>query len=308
MVYMKDYHRNETNHNPYLLDYASNVHSQSGEDGIIGEIISLLNLDNYEANQFVEFGAWDGKHLSNTYNLIENQTNWSGLLIEADKSRYKQLKETCADYPNRLDCLNEHVGYEGKNKLDTILNDTNITRNFDLLSIDVDGPDYFIWKNMVDYVPKIVCIEINAELGCYIQFISEMVPNNRYSIQNTSNKYGLNFNEKRVGEYIRVFGTSFRSMADLGTDKGYTPVSCTKNNLIFVRNDYIHKLKLPSTELQNPKLLFDTTWAKGILPFYKRSIPDNIDLITTSLNDNGVIDTSKLAFKHLMRSLGLIFK
>ena len=76
--------------NSPLLKYRHNVTSQHGEDGIIEHIIGVLDIKNKFC---VEFGAWDGKFLSNCYNLIANK-GWSAAMIEASEEKFKALIET----------------------------------------------------------------------------------------------------------------------------------------------------------------------------------------------------------------------
>src|SRR3982750_1263071 len=85
----------------YLLPYASNVTSQTGEDGILAEIFSRIGI---QSRWCVEFGAWDGKHLSNPYDLISNK-NWSGVLIEGSSEKYAELTKNYSGNANAI-CLN----------------------------------------------------------------------------------------------------------------------------------------------------------------------------------------------------------
>ena len=69
----------------YYKKYRYNIHSQNGEDGIIEKLFADLDIkDGY----LCEFGAWDGKYLSNTYNLFYNNEQYTPILIEGDKERY----------------------------------------------------------------------------------------------------------------------------------------------------------------------------------------------------------------------------
>ena len=63
-----------------LNDFRNNIYSQNGEDGIIDQINKLLGFNNNSNYWCVEFGAWDGVHLSNTYNLVRN--GWNAVYIE----------------------------------------------------------------------------------------------------------------------------------------------------------------------------------------------------------------------------------
>ena len=69
--------------------FGDNVHSQNGEDGVIKEILKRLGLNKSENYWCVEFGAWDGIHLSNTFSLVEK--SWNAVYIEGDKVRYQEL-------------------------------------------------------------------------------------------------------------------------------------------------------------------------------------------------------------------------
>tara|TARA_Y100000768_G_C23926399_1_gene657770 strand:+ start:189 stop:971 length:783 start_codon:yes stop_codon:yes gene_type:complete len=141
-----------------VLEYKKNIHSQNGEDGIIEYIFNTLNIKN---GNFIEFGAWDGIHLSNTYNLFNK--GWGGIYIEADTSKYQSLKNNFANYTDRITCLNKMVGYEEKDNLDNIIDESNYRiKEFDFISIDVDGLDFYIFKAMKKYLPKVICIEVNA--------------------------------------------------------------------------------------------------------------------------------------------------
>jgi hypothetical protein len=78
-----------------LSGYARDEFSQNGEDGILGRIFELLGVSQ---GSCVEFGAWDGIHLSNTRNLIEND-GWQAVLIEADPVKFRDLQQNARTFP-----------------------------------------------------------------------------------------------------------------------------------------------------------------------------------------------------------------
>ena len=125
----------------WLLEHCRNVYSQFGEDGILEKILELLPETDHWC---VEFGAWDGRHTSNTCRLTES-CNYSAVLIEAREERANELQ---ARYEgnSRIHAINRFVGYSAGDKLDTILEATPIPKNFDVLSIDIDGNDYHVWN------------------------------------------------------------------------------------------------------------------------------------------------------------------
>ena len=121
--------------------YAKNFYSQFGEDGIVEEILKNISTNNHWC---VEFGAWDGMHLSNTYHLIANH-NYKSVLIEADAEKFKTLKKNMSGFDATL--INEYVMFSGENTLDKILTRTPIPKDFDFLSIDIDGCDFYIFES-----------------------------------------------------------------------------------------------------------------------------------------------------------------
>jgi len=217
-----------------LWKYRKDYYSQNGEDGIIKEIFRRLEIDK---GWFVEFGAWDGKYISNTFHLLKQ--GWEGIDIESDPKRYKNLVETAKQFP-KLHIMNKMVSTKGEDSLDNLLSKYPISREFELLSIDVDSNDYQIWDAMKNYKPKIVIVEVNSYMGPRRKHIS--ILNAKY-----------------------LSGTSFASMVDLGKKKGYTPV-CHTGNIIFVRDDLVNQLNLPQKELDKPKSLFRMYW------FYKKTL------------------------------------
>src|ERR1039458_5825174 len=181
-----------------LLKYRANTYSQFGEDGIIEELCRRLGI---KQGWFVEFGAWDGKNLSNTYNLVAHQ-GWQGVFIEGDPEKYKDLLRTKEAFPDRLHTLCAMVGFEGDSRLDALLAKTPIPPDFDLLSIDIDSYDWQVWKALEKYRPGIVIIESNCA-----------IPPGVIQIHNPPTSYGA----------------SFSALVDLGQTKGYQLVCHTAN-------------------------------------------------------------------------------
>ena len=198
--------------NIFYRKYSKNKYSQNGEDGVIEELLKRLQIDN---GWVCEFGAWDGKHLSNTFKLVEKGFN--AVYIEGDKERYKDLLIQVEKYPNILP-INAFVDYnDTNNSLDNLLKQTNIPIDFDILSIDIDSFDYQVWKSLKIYKPKIVIIEINSSID-------------------TNNKHHIH----TPGKYQ---GTGFLPTYELGVMKGYKFVLHT-GNMIFIKNDLFHKLNI----------------------------------------------------------------
>ena len=189
----------------WLLDYAANVHSQAGEDGILGKVLEVIGAP---TRWCVEFGAWDGKYLSNTYNLIANH-GFSAVMIEGSTKRYQDLAAAFKDNP-RVIALNAFVGFTAADGLDTILARTPIPVDFEVLSIDIDGNDYHVWNAVTRYRPRVVVIEYNPTVPNAVDFVQPA--------------------DMKVNQ-----GASLSAQARLGKSKGYELVAVTDHNCILVR-------------------------------------------------------------------------
>ena len=91
----------------FLDKYKKNYYSQNGEDGIIKEILKRTRINNKKNKWCCEFGAWDGKHGSNTYNLVLNY-GFKAVYIEGNKDRFQALKELTKKVP-KIYSLNKYI-------------------------------------------------------------------------------------------------------------------------------------------------------------------------------------------------------
>jgi len=210
--------------------YKKNFFSQNGEDGVILELFKRLKLKK-KIIWCCEFGAWDGIHGSNTFNLVKKYSS-NAVYIEGDKNRFKDLLKTKNNHP-KIVAFNFYVNWKTNsiNSLDRILKKTKITKNFEILSIDIDSYDLDVWKSLKYYRPKIVIIEINSGI-----------------------KPGILQTHTKINR-----GNSFTSTTNYAKKIGYELV-CHTGNCIFVKKKYLKKLKINSIYIKRLKLLFDQTW------------------------------------------------
>jgi len=191
-----------------LQQYRHDVTTQTGEDGIFAEVFKRIGVKH---SIVCDVGASDGLIYSNSWVLVNE--GWSGILIEGDRSRFDSLVECYKDKDsyNRVVLVNALV--DSATTLDSIIDASAVPEDFDFLSIDVDGIDWHIWKSLVKYKPRVVCIEFNPSM-----------PNNVFYVQD---------------EDVSVQkGSSLRAMIALGKEKGYELVATTDFNAIFVRDEY----------------------------------------------------------------------
>lgn len=235
-----------------LNSFAASVYSQFGEDGIIAEILnrisSAIPLDGW----CVEFGALDGIHLSNTYNLIRNK-GYRAVLIEGDRKKYQKL---CQSIPQpEIIKLCRFVTLEGPASLDAILRATPIPADFDLLSIDIDGCDYHVLASLHLHRPKLVCIEFNPTIPNEIDFV-------------------------QPADFTVKQGCSAKALVRLAAEKGYFLGATTTCNLLFVREDFKDAVtkgeSLPLETLRD-----DTAWRTLIFFGYDGTVLSNRENISS---------------------------
>ena len=203
-----------------------NVYSQNGEDGVIEEILNRIGWSNLSL-WAAEFGAWDGQHLSNTFSLVKSK-NFRSVYIEGDSVKFQDLVSTVSLFPQIAPIEAMISSRPGQtNSLDSLLAQTEIPDDFDVLSIDIDSFDLDIWESLSNYHPKIVVIEIN----------SGIMP-------------GVLSRHNQIHD-----GNSFSSTLQVAFNKNYFLV-CHTGNCIFVREDILPFLKLPKRYLDYPELLF----------------------------------------------------
>jgi hypothetical protein len=191
-----------------LFRNARDVNSQAGEDGIIDCILKRLERRDLWC---VELGAWDGRYLSNTRRLIDEE-NYNGVMIEGSRRNFRKL---AADFRGngRVYCIQAYVGFNDNNGLDSILSDTPCPRNFDVLSVDIDGNDIHVWAATNLYRPKLVCIEFNPTIPTPVAFVQP----------------------KRAD---CKWGASLRSLFELGLQKRYRLVCANACNAFFVAEEH----------------------------------------------------------------------
>lgn len=139
-----------------LSQYRVNVHSQFGEDGVIQKLLELTGITE---GWLVEFGAWDGIYLSNTFHAYLQNKNFRRLLIEIDPNLFKMMERNIG-YGKRNVLLNLKVEQYGKNNLNNIFHQY-CGGDISVLSIDIDGGDLDVWDSLDKnkWRPAIVIIE-----------------------------------------------------------------------------------------------------------------------------------------------------
>ena len=226
---------------PILLDNKNNfninkfgikIYSQNDEDGIILYILKHIGV---KTKKFVEIGVENGIEC-NTTNLLKN-FDWSGVQIEGNKKLYNdakiQLKKVLGKKIKNLKLLNIFVT---KKNINQILKKYS-GKEIDLLSIDIDGNDFWIWKAINCIKPRLVIIEYNSFFGPNMSATIKYNP--KFSWDHCNNK--------------PYYGASLKALEKLGKQKKYSLVGVDKNgvNAFFIRNDLAKNINLKSKKTKD---------------------------------------------------------
>jgi hypothetical protein len=181
-----------------LLQFANNVTSQNGEDGILHHLFHVLPPSAAATRRWcVDVGAWDGVHWSNTHSLLTNKSQqhcWRGILLEANMEKNRQLHalheplgNIClpvtvsgqANSPNSLAVLlkqqqEQQQQLQNNNGGSDDENFVVIPLDFDFLCIDIDGMDYWVLVDILvhsEFRPKVICVEFNPTMPSDLIYI-----------------------------------------------------------------------------------------------------------------------------------------
>jgi hypothetical protein len=205
------------------------VFSQNGEDGVIEKIFEIIEPTNRWA---VEFGAGDGDQFSNTRNLIVNH-DWNVFMMEGDAALAAQAASRYGDNP-KVKAIQAWV-FPGN--IEILLEENGVPKDLDLISIDIDSNDYYVWNVLHEYRPKVVLIEFNASYAPPQNFV-------------------VDFHPMLYWDGSDYYGASIQSMYELGKKKGYELIYCDLNgvNLFFVDSRYFPLFEI---EDNSPEALYN---------------------------------------------------
>lgn len=193
-----------------LTRYERRIYSQNGEDGILQAIFARVGTTN---RYFVEIGTGDGSECNTRY--LADHHDWRGLLLDC---RYEN--------PTRS-LYREFVTAENINPL---FAKYNVPAEFDLLSIDIDGNDLWVW-NSIDarWRPRVLVIEYNSNVG----------PDASLTIP---------YDQEFCWDGTTYYGASLRALCALAELRGYALIACDSRgiNAFFVRADLVAALGEPA--------------------------------------------------------------
>ena len=202
---------------PDLNRHEARILSQNGEDGVLLHLFSRVGTGD---RRFVEFGVEDGRECNAAALAIH--FGWSGLLMEGSPDDVERARRF---YRGRAgDRVRVRACWVTAENIDSFLVEEGFGGELDLLSIDVDGNDYWIWRAVCSVRPRVVVVEYNASLG----------PEEALTVP-----YDPDFDHRAAHPSQMYHGASLAALEKLGREKGYDLVGCESAgvNAFFVRGD-----------------------------------------------------------------------
>ncbi|TGK91982.1 hypothetical protein EHQ30_17525 [Leptospira brenneri] len=211
----------------FFLDSGFKVFSQWNEDGLIDHIINRIPEI---PKSYIEFGVEDYSE-SNTRYLMMSR-HWDGLIIDGSKRNIESIKRQNYFWQNSLRAINAFITKENINSL---ISGNGFSDDIGILSVDIDGNDYWVLEQINVVKPIVIITEINNLFGYESKVSVPYDPNFQ------------RFNAHHSGLY---YGASLAAFIELTSRKGYKFIGCNSicNNAFFIRNDYAVRFKEISAE------------------------------------------------------------
>ncbi len=185
----------------FLKDRSGNETSQFGEDGLIAAALEKFGI----CNQWCfEVGAADGLFFSNTKSLRDR--GWFAVLIEGNSEQYEKLAAFASD---RVFTIHKTISQDS---LDTILATCDAPPDLDFGVIDIDGQDYWAWRGLKQFQPRLMLLEF---------------------------RYKSEHDEPDIPEIGGKGQANYKAILTLGREKGYSPLAKTHCNILFCRSELL---------------------------------------------------------------------
>lgn len=210
----------EREHRPSFREVGFSVYSQHDEDGILLYIFGLIGVSTCRS---VEICGGDGIEC-NTANLLINH-RWTGLIVDGDPDNVRRAREFYRARPQTRHWPPETVqAWLTRENVNDVVRDAGYSGEIDLLSLDVDGVDYWLWEALHVVTPRIVVLEYNHLLG---PEVSRSVP------------YRPDFVAEFTQHGSDYAGASLQAFIRLGRKKGYRFVGANAvgTNAFFAMDD-----------------------------------------------------------------------
>ena len=215
---------------PSVWDTGFRVFSQFDEDGVV---LFLLAVAGDGPRRVVDLGAGDGVHASNCANLLLN-LGYDGLLVDGDGAAMARAERFYARHPDTKERPPAtRQAFLTRDNVNDVVSAAGLEGELDVVSIDVDGNDYWLWEALDVVRPRFVVVEAHPELG-----------RDEYVMP-----YDADFVWKVAPPGGR-YGASLLAFVRLGERLGYRPVAANQYgfNVFFAREDVAPALPVVSRD------------------------------------------------------------
>lgn len=240
-----------------LEDVEFQIFSQRGEDGIIQYILSKIEIPH---KIFVEFGVENYMESNTRFLMINN--NWSGLVIDGSKSNIEYIKNDFIYWKYDITAVQSFIT---KDNINSLIKNYTSQKDIGLLSVDIDGNDYWVWEAIEVIQPRIVVCEYNSAFGA----------EHAISVPYKSNFY------RTTSHYSNLyFGASLTAFCYLAEKKGYAFIGTggAGVNAFFIRKDLSDPFKVyKPSEGYRESANRDSKSIKGQLTFLRHQ--ERLDVI-----------------------------
>lgn len=263
---------------PSPRDAEFKVFSQFGEDGILQHLIRETGITPAETS-FIEFGVQDYRE-SNTRFLLMND-NWRGLILDGSPVYMDRVRGQ--DIHWRHDLTVRDVWIDRDN-INSLFLEAGFSGPLGVLSIDIDGNDYWVWERIEVVEPVIVVIEWNSVFGP------------RHAV---TTPYDPLFSREQAHHSCLYWGASVSALSLLAERKGYALVCSNSagNNLFFVRRERLGHLRALTPEEAYVESRFrDSRDAEGRLNFLSgvRRVQEINRLPLVRVSDGAIVTLAEL--------------
>ena len=219
---------NSSKQSKSLSDFEFKVFSQWGDDGIVQRLIDVVEISE---KTFIEFGVGDFSESNCRFLMMKD--NWRGFVIDNSSASIARLEKSYYFWKYHLLAISAHITKDNINKL---LDKSAFNTDIGILSVDIDGVDYWVLEAITSYRPRILICEYNSLFG----------PTRKITVP-----YDEHFDRTKAHYSNLYFGASLGAMTHLANRMGYELVGSNSKgvNAFFVRRDLMNeKLQILSAE------------------------------------------------------------
>ena len=239
-----------------IKSYEFKVFSQWGEDGIIQRLTKVVDIKN---KTFIEFGVED--FFESNCRFLMSKDNWKGFVIDGSSKNISRLKNSHFYWKHQLEADCAHITRDNINEL---LERSGFDYDLGILSIDIDGMDYFVFEAISSYKPRILVCEFNPVFGATRKIT---VP------------YKSDFDRTKAHHSNLYWGASLAAITSLAKDRGYCLVGTNSagQNAFFVRQDLVneHLIVMTPEDAFTPSNFRESRDNRGSLNFLSAEERDN---------------------------------